>query len=182
MVRPVSFYKDLSKEIIPNPSPRPYPDYTALPVYKYLPLEQTPTENRTTDYFLPRANLKSQFKNNAMASTDDNAIQSFADKFITERDHVTTYLQHLEILETKKEKRQEKRTSENTKRPGQDTQTADSETVRSDDEYEIVAVIANQTTDESDSDTEVQQVPIRKSKQTERTTFQTRKFFGDIDS
>jgi hypothetical protein len=105
------FCKDLALESLPNPSPRPYPDYSALTKYKYLSLSSTPSENRTTDDFLPRANLNALFKNYGVSSSDDTAIQEFSDKYmyIVEKEHVISYVKHLDLLELKKDKRAEKR-------------------------------------------------------------------------
>ena len=88
-------------------SPRPYPDYSVLPRYKYISLINTPRDDRTTDDFVPRVRLKEAWKKEEIASNENDQIQHFAETYIVDKEYVVAYLQHLEMLELKKKKRAE---------------------------------------------------------------------------
>lgn len=94
-------------EICPR-SARPYPDY-ASSKYKYLELEETPRENRETDDFGPRKNLKDLYNKCQIETSKNEAVKGFCEKFIVEEDYVMSYLGHLEWLELKKRKKAEQK-------------------------------------------------------------------------
>ena len=54
------------------------------------------------DDWQPRHNIKQKFEDGTVKLTDDEAITSFSNKFIVEKDLVKDYLQHLTNLERMK--------------------------------------------------------------------------------
>lgn len=123
-------------------SPKPYPDYSKIPNLKYLPLESTPTEDRTIDDYLPRANLKKMFIAQTISSTDERSIRAFVEKFVVEEEFVVKYLKHLELLDLKKRKRAEKRKAQKTidQKSPKPQESSDSETSESSDDSDMKAV------------------------------------------
>ena len=166
-----------------KPSPRPYPDYSALPEFKHLDVTATPRENRTVDDFLPRAHIKDWFKHYKIESSNVEQVREFSDIFIVKPDLVTTYVKHLEHLEIKKKKRAEKRHEER-KKPNvptpqvEDSSSSSSESEDSDDE--TIAVIGSSSSDSDTDMDDTNQQPLRRSLR-KRTTFRTRRFYGDSD-
>ena len=63
---------------------------------------------RPMDDFLPRAQIKLLFNTKKLKSTDITEIDRFCQKYIVQKYFVETYLKHLEILDLKKRKRNEK--------------------------------------------------------------------------
>jgi len=45
-----------------TPTPRPFPDYSKLPDFHYLPRTKTPTSGRKPDDYQPRAQIKQMFQ------------------------------------------------------------------------------------------------------------------------
>ncbi len=155
-----------------KPSPRPFPDYTALPKYRYCDLKNTPITDRTIDDFLPRAHLKEWFKNYKISSSDQEKIKMFADKYIVEPVLVRAYVKHLELLELKKKKRAEKR--EATKQIQLESESSD----ESDEDEEVVTGILVESDSDGGSDDDTHAVPLRRSTRTTHTTYATRQFYG----
>ena len=150
------------------PSPKPYPDYLALPKYKYCDLMSTPTEDRITDDFLPRAHLKDLFKKHQISSSNQEKINAFADKYIVDAKLIVSYVKHLELLEIKKKKWAEKKAAKNKATPLEPESSDDS----SDEDEEIISGILVSDTD-SEEDT-----PIPPQRRSTRTTYATRQFYG----
>ena len=84
--------------------PKPYPDYSRLPSYHYLPGKDTPTnvdgKKREVDDMQPRVQLKKLHKNGG-----DADIAEFCNKYIGKEVCAKKYLQHLDVLFLKKDKR-----------------------------------------------------------------------------
>ena len=69
----------------------------------------TPTDNRTTDDYLPRAQLRKAYHSGECSLEDLDSISKFAQEFFVSEEFVKTYLEHLKLLELKKEKRKMER-------------------------------------------------------------------------
>ena len=168
---------------IVNPCPQPYPDYACLPAYKYLKVNDTPTDNRSIDDFLPRAQLKEMFKHYKISSTNVEAINNFAEKFIVDAPLVVSYVQHLELLDLRKRKRAEERAAKRMKEKCQvekevagDSSSDESSDEEPDASVEVVMAVIDSTSSEAE-----EEPPIRRTRRTTRTHFWQRKFFGDSD-
>ena len=88
--------------------PRPFPDYQS-PGLHYLPVHRTPIVNRTIDDYLPRAQLRKAYQSGECSLEDLESIAKFAQEFVVSEEFVKTYLEHLKLLELKKEKRKKER-------------------------------------------------------------------------
>ena len=86
-------------------TPRPYPDYTRLPEFHYLPLLQTPTNDRTPDDFQPRVQIKRKFEAGKLKCGDSEAIKKFSNEYIVPEKLVTDYVDHLAQIGIRKEKK-----------------------------------------------------------------------------
>ena len=81
------------------PSPMPDPNNEGC----YLPLSDTSTATvngdlRVIDDFAPRANIRKQFKNGLISSSNCEQISSFSKTFCVEERYVVSYVKHLEQL------------------------------------------------------------------------------------
>ena len=97
--------------------PRPYPDHSKLPSYKYKTYSDTPTaingQTRLVDYYQPKVNMRKEFEDGTLKKEDPDTIRHFADKFIVEVNHVVSYVDHFtssHSLRNKKIKRKTART------------------------------------------------------------------------
>ena len=93
--------------------PRPMPDYTLLPTYKYRHVRDTPlqTDNhqRAVDNFQPRKQLKLAFSVGKFTLDDDEKINDFCNKFIVDRALVVKHLEAMQWSKFRKTKRKEER-------------------------------------------------------------------------
>jgi hypothetical protein len=87
---------------------RPYPDSSSDGLH-YLPLAMTPTNSRVTDDFMPRAQLKSSYESGQCTLYDPSSVASFSRKFVVAEGCVKQYLEHLTMLDLKKEKRKKEK-------------------------------------------------------------------------
>jgi hypothetical protein len=156
-------------------SPRPFPDYASRK-YKYLPLEETPRENRDTDDFATRKNLKDLYNKGQIETSKNAEVKRFCEKFIVEEQYVIAHLHHMEWLNLKKMKRVEKRLSKMSK-PKHDEPISEDE---GEDELEdpeveevIVAIIEPEVTEQPSS--------RRTRSGRQCTTYRDRHFYGDSD-
>ena len=81
------------------PSPMPDPNNEG----HYLPLSDTSTTTvngdlRVIDDLAPRANIRKQFKNGLVSSSNCEQISSFSKTFCVEEKYVVSYVKHLEQL------------------------------------------------------------------------------------
>lgn len=83
--------------------PRPVPDTSRLPEFRYKDMFETynheSEHSRLPDDWQPRNNIKNMFENGKLMADDEDAISSFANKFIVEKQLVKDHLVHLNTLE-----------------------------------------------------------------------------------
>ena len=96
--------------------PGPMPDYDRMPEYHYKHFSATPYEINNIqgqiDDFQPRKMLDIAFKEKVVRLNDEQSIDQFCKTYIVEKELVKKRLEHLQILEIKKNKRSfEKKTS-----------------------------------------------------------------------
>jgi len=94
--------------------PRPMPDHNALPELCYLPFDKTPTvtssgSQRDVNDYQPRTQIKKKFEDGTLALDDAESIGMFSKTFAVEESLTRKYLEHLEYIRLKKEKRSEER-------------------------------------------------------------------------
>ena len=87
---------------------RPFPD-SESGGHHYLPLSKTPTSNRVTDDYMPRVLLKTAYASGQCSLDDSSSISKFSTKFVVAEGCVKDYLQHLTLLDLKKDKRKKER-------------------------------------------------------------------------
>ena len=97
--------KFVSPSSPPTPTPRPFPDYTKLPDFHYLPRTKTPTSGRKPDDYQPRAQIKQLFQEGKLKAGDKKAIKEFSEKYIVSEKLVADYSEHLTDIEMRKDKR-----------------------------------------------------------------------------
>ena len=68
-----------------TPTPRPYPDYSKLPGFHYLPGTKTPTTGRKPDDYQPRAQIKQMFQEGTLKAGDKNAIKDFSKNILFQK-------------------------------------------------------------------------------------------------
>ena len=176
------FCKQFSNDYFCPKSPRPYPDYSHTK-YKYEAMENTPMEQRETDDFAPRVNLKTLYNQGSIRSENDTAVKEFSRKFIVDEDYVVKYLCHVEWLDVKKEKRQANKLTKQSAQHSQSSMEPVSDSSDSDDEEDeeeevVVALIG------TDSESENDLVQSTRTTRSGRrcTTYKSRHFYGDTDS
>ena len=62
---------DFCKKKTVLPCPRPFPDYSCLPEYKYFDCNNTPMDNRKIEDFQPRAELKNLYKDYKISGANE---------------------------------------------------------------------------------------------------------------
>ena len=62
-----------------TPTSRPYPDYSKLPEFHYIPSTKTPTSGRKPE---PRAQIDQIFQGGKLKAEDEKAIKEFSEKYI----------------------------------------------------------------------------------------------------
>lgn len=94
--------------------PRPMPDQEALPELRYLAFDKTPTvtlsgSQREVDDYQPRAQVKKLFQDGTITLDDAESIGKFSKTYAVEETLIRKYIEHLEYLKLKQEKRSEER-------------------------------------------------------------------------
>ena len=91
--------------------PQPMPDYESLPEYHYKHLDSTPTNidgvTRPVDDFQPRKQINEEFRKGEISLTDEDSIDRFSEKCITEKRLVKMSLAHIQLLEINKNRKRE---------------------------------------------------------------------------
>ena len=89
---------------------RPFPDHQS-PGLHYIPVHMSPTDNRTTDDYLPQAHLRKAYQSGECSLEDLD--RKFAQEFFVSEECVKTYLEHcLEIVGAQEGKEKEGETGE----------------------------------------------------------------------
>ncbi|XP_062616534.1 uncharacterized protein LOC134278232 [Saccostrea cucullata] len=88
-------------EIPIKPFPKPFPGAN----FHYKSIQETPVDNRSTDDYQPRVQLKKLFSEGHISSSKPDTVLEFSKKYIVNEDCVQQYLQHLESLKLQKDKR-----------------------------------------------------------------------------
>ena len=101
--RPTDFVSPSSA----TPAPRPYPDYTKLPDFHYLPCTKTPTTGGKLNLMIyqPRAQIKKMFQEGTLKAGGKIAIKYFSEKYIASEKLIADYIDHLTDTELRKDKR-----------------------------------------------------------------------------
>ena len=86
-----------------NQVPRPYPDESSCS--HYLAVNDTPNTGQNIDDYHPRVQMKKIFAGNKQYFDDPNNIKQFSKKYILPEDAVRKYVDHMKLLELKREKR-----------------------------------------------------------------------------
>lgn len=95
--------------------PRPYPDWSALPHYSYMPYSKTPLQGRNVDDWQPRMQLVKWFDEKKINTSDPESVSTFSDKLIVKPKLVLDYLHHIEVKAFRKEKREQEKATEKQK-------------------------------------------------------------------
>jgi len=101
-------YANTVEQRSPSPAtstPRPYPDYSKLPDFHYLPSTRTPSTGRKRDDYQPQAQVKQMFQEGKLKAGDKKAIKEFSEKYIAPEKLVADYIVHLTDIEMRKDKR-----------------------------------------------------------------------------
>ena len=81
----------------------------SAPGLHYLAMEDTPTVGRSVDDFHPRVQLRVIFReDNSFFDNPDN-ITDFPQKYVVTEDSIKMYVNHMELLSLRREKRSEER-------------------------------------------------------------------------
>ena len=97
--------------------PRPIPDQSALPEFKYLSVHTSSNNDengkkRIPDDWQPRSNIKKLFKQGKLSINASDAITEFSSKFIVDEKLVKSYIEHLSQLQSVNEIRKQERRKE----------------------------------------------------------------------
>ena len=87
---------------------RPFPE-NEIDGHHYLPLSKTPANNRLVDDYMPRVQLKAEYVSGQCSLDDPTSISKFAREFVVAEGCVKDYLEHLTLLDLKKDKRKKER-------------------------------------------------------------------------
>ena len=165
-----SFCSTIPGQTIPS-IPRPIPN---LNTNHYKTLKETGLQKRIIDEFQPRFQCKKLFEDKKLSTSNPEQMKTFSEKFLVKPSVVSEYLNHLEDLIFKKEKRKEasqakKNAASNLTHPENEEQEeennhenftdSDNEmTLTNDDEDRIMNIIDGSDNEEAD-DEEVVIVP-----------------------
>ena len=83
--------------------PRSFPDYESTGLHS-LPMNKTPMANRITDDFHPRVQLKKAYVLGECTLDNPNKILEFSKKFVVSEECIRGNLEHLKLLDLKKDK------------------------------------------------------------------------------
>ena len=92
--------------------PRPVPDYQR-PGFHYLPVDMTPTVDRTADDYLPRTHLKNTYQSGECSREDLDSISKFAQELVVSEERVKK-IGALEIVGSKEGKENKERLEKST--------------------------------------------------------------------
>jgi hypothetical protein len=169
-------------------STKPFPDYSKLPKFHYLPLESTPMEiegnSREVDDYQPRANLKKLYRSNEISPSNQTAVSDFSKKYIVDEEFVVAYVKHLAMLDLKKMKRKSAKkgaTVQAVINEEVESEESDECSANSDSGNDIVLATIDETDDESDVIEVQDRAPQITRSGRRHTTAKTRHFFGDSD-
>ena len=91
------------------------PDYESLPEYHYKRVDSTPTNidgvTRPVDDVQPRKQINEAFRKGEISLTDEDNIDRFSEKYITEKRLVNMSLEHIQLLEINKNGKREENLS-----------------------------------------------------------------------
>ena len=87
---------------------RPFPE-NEIDGHHYLPLSKTPANNRLVDDYMPRVQVKAEYVSGQCSLDDPTSISKFAREFVVAEGCVKDYLEHLTLLDLKKDKRKKER-------------------------------------------------------------------------
>jgi len=76
-------------------------------------LSKTPTNNRVIDDYMSRVLLKATHVSSQYSLDDPSSISKFSTKFLVAEGWVKDYLEHLTVLDLKKDKRKKERLAKN---------------------------------------------------------------------
>ena len=98
-------YCSLNEKCCPgiNRVSRKFPDYESTGLH-YLPMNKTPMANRITDDFHPRVQLTKVYALDECTLDNPNKILEFSKKFVVSEECIRSNLEHLKLLDLKKEK------------------------------------------------------------------------------
>ena len=79
--------------------PRPVPDHSALPKFKYKSVHDTPLSDsngneRSPDDWQPRCNIRKLFEQKKLTADNTGAITEFSQTFIVDERYVRAYIEH----------------------------------------------------------------------------------------
>ena len=97
--------------------PRPFPDYESTGLH-YLTMNKTPMANRITDDFHPRVQLKKAYLLGKCTLDNPNKILEFSKKLVMSEECIRGNLEHLTLLNLKKEKQKKERAEKKLPRQG----------------------------------------------------------------
>ena len=97
--------------------PRPIPDQSALPEFKYLSVHTSSNNDendkkRISDDWQPRSNIKKLLEQGKLSINASDAITEFSSKFIVDEKLVKNYIEHLSQLQSVNEIRKQERRKE----------------------------------------------------------------------
>ena len=87
---------------------RPFPDNES-DGHHYLPLSKTPASDRLVDDYMPRVQLKAAYASGQCSLDDPTSISKFSREFVVAEGCMKDYLEHLTLLDLKKDKRKNER-------------------------------------------------------------------------
>ena len=86
--------------------PKPVPDHAQPPAHHYPAYT---VEGRTVDDLQSCVQLKQSHEKSEISLSDEDSVAAFADRYIVKPKFVVSYLQHLDVLDFKRNKRKEER-------------------------------------------------------------------------
>ena len=87
---------------------RPFPDNES-DGHHYLPMSKNRANNRLVDDYMPRVQLKAEYASGQCSLDDPTSISKFSREFVVAERWVKDYLEHLTLLDLKKDKRKKER-------------------------------------------------------------------------
>ena len=143
-----SFCSNIPGQYVPQ-IPRPVPNPTTK---HYKTYEDTGLEKRRIDEFQPRFQCKKLFNEKKLKSNDPEKVKNFSKKYLVKPSLVSEYLNHLEGLSFKKDKR--KQETQAKKNQNSNSNIDEDDTGMDHDSEENVSVSNDESLDEYDNDDE----------------------------
>ena len=97
--------------------PRPFPDYESTGLH-YLRMKKTAMANMITDDFHPRVQLKKAYVLGECTLDNPNKTLEFSKKFVVSEECIRGNLEHLKLVDLKKDKRKKERAEKDLPRQG----------------------------------------------------------------